>query len=145
MNGAFHSAPCRFRYVCTPVALLEVDINHILPSPATHMLERMSVAESPVSPSLGKSPLCKFKNEQETIEYQDDDWHNDSQNPKNWTSAQKWTVVSIVRRFLPSYVSELTSGISFTLGIHVYFCRPVVQLHDGTGPAGYSGDISYHQ
>ena len=106
----------------------------------------MPVTESPTSPSLCESPLREVKNEQETIKYWDDDWENDPQNARNWTVAQKWTAVSIVRLcFLQRMFQSPLPEFLFTSGIDVYFCSPVVQLHDGTGPARCSGDISCHR
>ena len=74
----------------------------------------MSVQDSSISSHLGGSPHGEAKKEQQIIQYGEDDWENDPQNPRNWTSVQKWTAVGVVRfRFLASYHWELTSGISF--------------------------------
>ena len=66
----------------------------------------MSVLDSPISSSLSEAPLGEVNLvKDETIEYREGDWENDPQNARNWTSAQKWTAVAIVRlRVLASYL-----------------------------------------
>jgi len=95
-----------------------------MPPPTPHTPEGMSIPESPVPSSLSVSPLGDVKNEQGTIEYWEVDWENDPQNARNWTFAQKWTAVSIVRfRVLALYIlAELTSRILFLLR---YPCTPL--------------------
>jgi len=52
-------------------------------------------SESPnTSPAHGESEALKDKFE-ESLE---DDWENDPENARNWSSRKKWTAVCIVRR-----------------------------------------------
>ena len=61
----------------------------------------MPIPDSPVPFSVSETPLDEVGGEQGVVGFQEDDWENDPQNARNWTSAQKWAAVSIVRpRFL---------------------------------------------
>lgn len=82
-------------------------------SSLTHVL---SNEKSPVTPELpskfqaghGESALPDDKIE-EAIENREEDWENDPENARNWSTAKKWTAVSIVSFY--TFVSPLASSM----------------------------------
>lgn len=72
---------------------------HSLDSCHTHVeLENnkeFNQLERTFSPGHGESALPEDKRE-EAFENLEDDWENDPENARNWTSRRKWTAVAIV-------------------------------------------------
>lgn len=89
-------------------------------------------------PEQGKSTLPdKIEKAVNNLE---DDWENDPENARNWSTRKKWTAVYIVRRRFDLFfwIARNFIYISFrrpgrSLCFHISSC----QLHDG---AWYSGN-----
>ena len=79
-----------------------------------------------VAPGHGESALPEDKVE-EALENIEDDWENDPENARNWSTVQKWTAVGIVRAY--NLYLTLQLAIILTFSCHrsqpTHSCRPL--------------------
>lgn len=72
---------------------------HSVDSSVTHVQDNEQVEKvHHVAPGHGESALPEDKVE-EDFENAEDDWEDDPENARNWSSLKKWTAVSIVRGY----------------------------------------------
>ncbi|KJA13017.1 hypothetical protein HYPSUDRAFT_152044, partial [Hypholoma sublateritium FD-334 SS-4] len=86
---------------------------NVLPATlTTHSVEssvtQVQGNENHVAPGHGESALPEDKVE-ESFENVEDDWEDDPENARNWSSLKKWTAVSIVSAY--TFVSPLASSM----------------------------------
>ncbi len=86
---------------------------HSVESSITHVQDDKNVEQiHHVAPGHGESALPEDKVE-EGFENIEDDWENDPENARNWSTVQKWTAVGIVRAYdlylTPQLAISLTS------------------------------------
>ncbi|KAH9478455.1 Efflux pump radE [Psilocybe cubensis] len=88
---------------------LDSSVTHVQPlEKPQHVSEPFTRLERTLSPGHGESALPEDKIG-EAVENLEDDWENDPENARNWSTKKKWTAVVILSSY--TFVSPLASSM----------------------------------